>query len=64
MDLEGVEGPAGIALVGDERTIEAGVRRFVEAGITDFNASPFPSGPDSAASMRRTREVMAGLARA
>jgi len=62
MDLEGGEGPAGIALVGDERVIEAGVRRFVDAGISDFNAAPFPHGDDSAASLERTRSVLAQLA--
>jgi F420-dependent oxidoreductase-like protein len=64
MDLEGAEGPADIALVGDERTIEAGIRRFAAAGATDFNAAPFPHGDDSAASLARSQDVLAGLARA
>jgi 5,10-methylenetetrahydromethanopterin reductase len=64
MDLEGVAGPEGIALVGDEKAIEAGIRGFVEAGITDFNAAPFPHGDDSKASVERTRSVLSQLARA
>lgn len=64
MDLEGVEGPSGIAVVGDQKTVEAGIQRFIDAGITDFNASPFPHGADSKASIERTRGVLSELARA
>lgn len=64
MDLEGVAGPADIALVGDEREIETGIRRFADAGVTDFNASPFAHGEDPAASLRRTRSCLARIASA
>lgn len=64
MDLEGVEGPSGIAIVGGEKEVEAGIQRFVDAGITDFNAAPFPHGDDSKASVQRSREVLSELARA
>ncbi|MGI9590084.1 MAG: LLM class F420-dependent oxidoreductase, partial [Myxococcota bacterium] len=64
LDLEGAAGPAEIALVGDEAAVEAGIRRFVDAGITDFNASPFPHGADARASIHRTRKVLSELARA
>ncbi|MCB1748971.1 MAG: TIGR03564 family F420-dependent LLM class oxidoreductase [Gammaproteobacteria bacterium] len=39
LDREGVAGPADIALVGDEATLEAGLARLAEAGVTDFNAA-------------------------
>ena len=32
MDLEGVDGPAGVSLVGDEATVRAGLQRFADAG--------------------------------
>ncbi len=64
MDLEGVAGPEGIALVGDPQTIESGLQRFADAGSTDVNAAPFPHGDDSAASLERTRSLLSQLARA
>jgi F420-dependent oxidoreductase-like protein len=39
LDKEGVDGPADVALVGDEATLEAGMKRMKEAGVTDFNAA-------------------------
>jgi 5,10-methylenetetrahydromethanopterin reductase len=47
LDREGVEDPAGVALIGDESTVRSGIARFRDAGITDFAASPFPAGPGS-----------------
>jgi len=38
LDQEGVEGPADIAVMGDEPTVEAALRRLVDAGVTDFAA--------------------------
>lgn len=39
LDREGVAGPADVALVGDEATLEAGLARMKDAGVTDFNAA-------------------------
>jgi 5,10-methylenetetrahydromethanopterin reductase len=36
MDREGVDGPAGVSVVGDEAAVREGVRRFDDAGTTDF----------------------------
>jgi 5,10-methylenetetrahydromethanopterin reductase len=41
LDREGAAGPGDIALVGDEDTVRAGIQRYAEAGVTDFNAAPF-----------------------
>ena len=41
LDREGAKGPGDIALVGDEDTVRAGIARYAEAGVTDFNAAPF-----------------------
>jgi 5,10-methylenetetrahydromethanopterin reductase len=39
LDLEGVQDPSEIALVGDESQVEAALRGLVEAGVTDFGAA-------------------------
>ena len=41
LDREGAAGPGDIALVGDEDTVRAGIARYAEAGVTDFNAAPY-----------------------
>jgi alkanesulfonate monooxygenase SsuD/methylene tetrahydromethanopterin reductase-like flavin-dependent oxidoreductase (luciferase family) len=63
LDHEGLEGPAGIAMVGDEKTIEEQVRRLASIGVTDWNANVFPHGPDREASTERTYRFLADLAR-
>ena len=39
LDLEGVDGPADIAIVGDENALRGEIDRFRNAGVTDFNAA-------------------------
>ena len=39
LDIEGEEGPANLALIGDERALDAGLERLRNLGITDFEAS-------------------------
>ncbi len=39
LDREGVAGPADIAIVGDENTLRGEIKRFEDAGVTDFNAA-------------------------
>ena len=56
LDREGAEGPADVAIVGDERALEAGLRRLEEAGVTDFCAAAFDAEPGAAA---RTVEFLA-----
>jgi len=45
LDREGLAGPADLALVGDEKTLDAGLARMRDAGTTDFVASIVPSDP-------------------
>jgi F420-dependent oxidoreductase-like protein len=45
LDKEGLAGPADLALVGDERVLDAGLARMRDAGTTDFIASIVPSDP-------------------
>ncbi len=62
LDREGVDGPADVALVGDEDAIGQSLDRLHEAGATDFLAAPFPVGGDADAAAR-TRAFLAKLAR-
>ena len=39
LDREGVNGPADIAIVGDENALRGEIKRFEDAGVTDFNAA-------------------------
>ena len=39
LDREGVDGPADLAIVGDENTLRGEIKRFEDAGLTDFNAA-------------------------
>ena len=48
-------------LVGDERAIEAGVRRMRDAGATDLLAATFPAGDDPRASVEATRALLSEL---
>ncbi len=41
LDREGAEGPADVAIVGDEAAVAAGIRRVADAGATDFSAAEF-----------------------
>ena len=47
LDIEGVAGPADVAVVGNEAQVEAQLRTFADAGATDFLASIFPVGDDA-----------------
>ena len=58
MDLEGVAGPADVALVGDEDEVRAGIERFAAAGATDFSALEIAVSEADAA---RTRALLRSL---
>jgi F420-dependent oxidoreductase-like protein len=62
LDREGVEGPADVALVGDESAVGEQLRRLAEAGATDFLAAPFRVEGDAEA-VERTRALLSRLAR-
>jgi F420-dependent oxidoreductase-like protein len=58
LDREGAAGPADVAIIGDEATVAAGVRRVADAGATDFSAAEFGSSSEE---RRRTRELLRSL---
>jgi 5,10-methylenetetrahydromethanopterin reductase len=62
LEREGVEGPADVAMVGDESAVGEQLRRLGDAGATDFLAAPFPVEGDRDA-VARTRALLVRLAR-
>jgi F420-dependent oxidoreductase-like protein len=57
LDREGAEGPADVAIVGDEATVRAAIDELEAAGVTDFAASEFATGEDR----ERTRSLLRSL---
>jgi F420-dependent oxidoreductase-like protein len=62
LDREGVEGPADVAIVGDESRVGAALAQLAEIGATDYLAVPFRVPGDDDA-LERTRALLIGLAR-
>jgi len=60
MDVEGVDGPAGVSIVGTESEVRAGIAAFAEAGATDFAAVELTTDDDE---QRATRALLKELAR-
>jgi 5,10-methylenetetrahydromethanopterin reductase len=61
LDREGYDGPADMAVVGDEATVRARLEELADAGADDLLCSEFGDGDEALA---RTRACLAGLARA
>jgi 5,10-methylenetetrahydromethanopterin reductase len=59
MDSEGVDGPAGVSILGDEAAVRAGIARFAAAGTTDFAPVELGTNDDETA---RTRALLKELA--
>jgi len=57
MDREGAEGPADLAIVGDEDTVASAIADLKNAGVTDFVAGEFLRGKDA----ERTRALLKSL---
>jgi alkanesulfonate monooxygenase SsuD/methylene tetrahydromethanopterin reductase-like flavin-dependent oxidoreductase (luciferase family) len=62
LDLEGVDGPAEVALVGDESAVGEQLERLAAAGATDFLAAPFKVAGDADA-VQRTRDLLIRMAK-
>jgi F420-dependent oxidoreductase-like protein len=60
LDREGAAGPADVAIAGDERALEEGLRRLEEAGASDLCAAVFEAEPGAAA---RTLDWLASRVR-
>jgi F420-dependent oxidoreductase-like protein len=55
LDREGAEGPADVALVGDEKSVGASIEQLRDTGITDFLAAEFGGNDEE---RTRTRELL------
>lgn len=62
LDIEGVDGPADVAMVGNEAAVTQQLSNLADAGATDFIASIFPVGDDESGSIQRTRQLLASVA--
>lgn len=62
LDREGVEGPAGVAVVGNEDAVGEHLRRLGEIGATELLAIPFAFGSDAPTCLARTRALLIDLA--
>jgi 5,10-methylenetetrahydromethanopterin reductase len=45
LEIEGGASPADLALIGDEKTLDAGLARLRDLGVSDFEASIIPAEP-------------------
>lgn len=61
LDAEGVDQAGEIAVVGNEKEVEAQLRGYFDAGATEVIASVYPAGDDGRASFARTNELLRGL---
>ena len=61
LDIEGVAGPADVAVLGNEEQVERHLRALAEAGMTDFLGAICPIGDDPAASVARTWAFLKNL---
>ncbi|MGK3200256.1 TIGR03564 family F420-dependent LLM class oxidoreductase [Amycolatopsis sp. MEPSY49] len=59
LDVEGVGHAADLAIIGDEKTVLAGLQRYYDAGATDVLVSQ--TGMRSSAERRRTWEVISSI---
>jgi 5,10-methylenetetrahydromethanopterin reductase len=57
LDREGAEGPADVAIVGDEATVEKQVQSLADAGVTEFVAATFGSREERT----RTRALLTSM---
>ena len=60
LDRAGAAGPGDVAMVGNEQEVEAQIRAFADAGVTDFDAAVFPV---PGVSLERTFELLQDVVR-
>ena len=61
IDLEKVETPAELAVIGNEEEVEEELRLYAESGATEIAAQIFPEIIDDNESVMRTRSVLRRL---
>ena len=61
LDIEGVDGPQNVAIVGNEAEVEVQLRNLAEAGATDYFAAFVTLARDDGESIPRTRDLLKSL---
>lgn len=61
LEAGNVEGASEVAVIGNEKEVEAQLKAFADAGATDFIASIFPVGTDQEGSKRRSQDLLREL---
>ncbi len=61
LDIEGVEGPSEVVLIGNEDQVTEQLKAYADAGATDFLASVFPVGQDEGVSLARSNDLLKSL---
>jgi F420-dependent oxidoreductase-like protein len=61
LDIEDAQGPADVAIIGNEGAVTRQLQDVARAGATDFLAGIFPVGDDAAGSRARTWELLRSL---
>ncbi|HVN84780.1 MAG TPA: TIGR03564 family F420-dependent LLM class oxidoreductase [Candidatus Binatia bacterium] len=61
LDREGVDGPAGVAIVGNEDAVTQQLHHLKSIGVTEFLAAPFAAGTDKPEAVERTRALLVKL---
>ena len=61
LDMQGVENPGDLAVVGNESEVEAQLATFFDAGATEIVASVYPAGDDRRGSFARSTECLRNL---
>lgn len=61
IEREGVASPTGLAVIGSEAEVRAGLQRLLDAGATEILAAVIPYGDDAHASRRHTEQALAGM---
>ena len=61
LDIEGVDGPEDVALIGNEAEVEAQLRELAEAGATDFAAAITTVARGDTETVPRTRALLKSL---
>ena len=64
LDRGEVEGPASVAITGDENSVASQIEEYASIGVTDLVAMPYPVGANNETSLSRTRDLLVNIASA
>ncbi|MBK33796.1 MAG: LLM class F420-dependent oxidoreductase [Chloroflexi bacterium] len=64
LDRGEVEGPASVAITGDENSVASQIEEYASIGVTDLVAMPYPVGANKETSLSRTRDLLVNIASA